>query len=135
MPKDLNASGLARKFSFRHALVPLIWATLIVFLHGIPGSDLALRDWTVLFHLDKLAHAAIFTILSCSVFIALGKSGRIRQYKLFALFGLSLFGIVLEFSQGLWFHQRDTSGMDMLADFLGVILGRVAFRLIYGCWN
>ena len=38
MPKDLNASGLERAFPWRHALIPLIWALLILGLHAIPGD-------------------------------------------------------------------------------------------------
>jgi hypothetical protein len=132
MGKGLNASSLVRNFCFRHASIPLLWSALILALHAIPGSDMAFQDWTALFHVDKLLHAGVFAVLSCSVFIALGKSGRIHKYKVFALIGLSLFGVFLEFAQGLWFHQRATSIMDMSADFLGVILGRWGFRLIYG---
>ena len=135
MPKDLNASGLERAFPWRHALIPLIWALLILGLHAIPGSDLHLRDWTVVFHVDKLIHAAMFGFLSFSVFVALGKAGNIRKYKAFAILGLSIYGVSLELAQGLWFFQRDASVLDMGADLLGVLLGRIAFRLIYGCWN
>jgi VanZ family protein len=135
MPKDLNASGLERAFPWRHALIPLIWALLILGLHAIPGSDLHLRDWTVVFHVDKLIHACMFGVLSLSVFVALGKAGTIRKYKAFAILGLALYGVLLELAQGLWFIQRDASVLDMVADFAGVLLGRVAFRLVYRCWN
>lgn len=135
MPKDLNASGLERAFPWRHALIPLIWAVLILGLHAIPGSDIHLRDWTVVFHVDKLIHVAMFGVLSFSVFVALGKAGSIRKYKVFAILGLTIYGVSLELAQGLWFFLRDASFLDMAADLLGVLLGRVAFRLIYGCWN
>ena len=135
MPRDLNASGLERAFPWRHALIPLIWALLILGLHAIPGSDLHLRDWTVVFQVDKLIHACMFGVLSLSVFVALGKAGTIRKYKAFAILGLALYGVLLELAQGLWFIQRDASVLDMVADFAGVLLGRVAFRIVYLCWN
>lgn len=135
MPKDLNASGLERSFPWRQAFIPMIWALLILGLHAIPGTDIQLRDWTVIFHVDKLIHACMFGVLSLSVFVALGKSGSIRKYKAFAILGLILYGVLLELAQGLWFIQRDASVLDMVADFVGVLLGRVAFRLVYRCWN
>jgi VanZ family protein len=77
----------------------------------------------------------MFGVLSLSVFVALGKAGTIRKYKAFAILGLALYGVLLELAQGLWFIQRDASVLDMVADFAGVLLGRVAFRLVYRCWN
>jgi VanZ family protein len=135
MAQDLNASGLERTFPWRHALIPLLWSVLILGLHAIPGSDLEFRDWTAMLHVDKAIHAAMFGVLSCSVFIALGKSGNIRKYKIFTIFGLALYGVSLELAQGLWFVQRDASVLDMIADLTGVLAGRMAFRVIYGCWN
>lgn len=116
-------------------MIPLIWALLILGLHAIPGSDIQLRDWTVIFHVDKVIHACMFGVLSLSVFVALGKAGTIRKYKAFAILGLILYGVSLELAQGLWFIQRDASVLDMVADFAGVLLGRVAFRIVYLCWN
>ena len=135
MSKDLNATGLDRAFPWRHALIPFCWSLLVLGLHAIPGSELELGDWTSVFHVDKLIHAGMFAVLSCSVFIALGKSGSIRRYKIFAILGLVLYGVSLELAQGIWFVQRDASVLDMVADLAGVFAGRLAFRVIYGCWN
>ena len=135
MAKNLNASGLGYVLHFRHALPSLCWSILIFGLHAIPGSDLDLNDWTGLFHFDKLMHLAMFAVLSSSTFIALGKSGSIRRYKFWAISGLAFFGVSLELAQDLWFLEREASVMDLIADVLGVFVGRLAFRLIYGCWN
>ena len=74
-------------------------------------------------------------MFTLSLFIALGKAGSIRKYKAFGILGLILYGVSLELAQGLWFIQRDASVLDMVADFAGVLLGRVAFRIVYRCWN
>ena len=76
-----------------------------------------------------------FMFLSSSVFIALGKSGSVRQYKWFAAGALVMYGFGLEFEQGIWFEGRTSSFGDMFADGLGVGAGRLLFRWIYGCWN
>ena len=127
MPKDLNASGLERAFPWRHALIPLIWALLILGLHAIPGSDIQLRDWTVIFHVDKVIHACMFGVLSLSLFVALGKAGSIRKYKAFAILGLILYGVSLELAQGLWFIQRDASVLDMVSGFCRCFIGPSCF--------
>lgn len=135
MRGDLNDTGVSRDFQFRLALMPMTWALLILGLHAIPGSDLPQETLLDLLHADKAVHLALFAILSSSVFVALGKSGNIRKYKWYAGFVLVSYGIGLEFAQDLWFEGREASWGDILADGLGVLAGRVAFRGIYGCWN
>ena len=135
MRGDLNESGVAGEFQLRHAVVPVLWALLILGLHAIPGKDLPQSNWLGELHMDKLIHLMMFMFLSSSVFIALGKSGSVRQYKWFAAAVLVMYGFGLEFAQGIWFEGRTTSFGDMLADGLGVGAGRLLFRWIYGCWN
>lgn len=134
MRGDLNDTGISRAFQWRHAMMPLSWALLIFGLHAIPGSELPEQSWELL-HVDKLIHLAMFAVLSASVFVALGKSGTIRKYKWYAGVMLCFYGIGLEFAQDVWFDGRFASVGDMLADGLGVLAGRLAFRGIYGCWN
>ncbi|MGB0195628.1 MAG: VanZ family protein, partial [Flavobacteriales bacterium] len=128
MRGDLNDTGISREFQFRHAVLPLIWALLILGLHAIPGADLPQETLLGLLHADKAVHLVLFGILSSSVFVALGKAGNIRMYKWYAGFGLIAYGIGLEFAQDLWFEGREASWGDILADGLGVLAGRVAFR-------
>lgn len=135
MRGDLNDTGIERVFLWRHAVIPAFWMALILLFHAIPGTDLPQQAFFQVFHFDKLMHLVMFALLSSSVFIALGKSGVIRKYKWFAALGLIFYGIGLEFAQDLWFIERYASVADMIADGLGVLLGRLAFRAIYGCWN
>lgn len=135
MRGDLNDSGINRDFQFRHAIMPMTWALLILGLHAIPGSDLPQETLLDLLHADKAVHLTLFAILSSSVFVALGKAGNIRKYKWYAGFVLVAYGIGLEFAQDLWFEGREASWGDIVADGVGVLAGRVAFRGIYGCWN
>ena len=135
MRGDLNDTGISREFQFRHAMMPLAWALLILGLHAVPGSDLPQESLLDLLHADKVIHLGMFAVLSSSVFVALGKSGSIRKYKWFAGLALFFYGIGLEFAQDLWFVGREASWGDILADGLGVLAGRLAFRGIYGCWN
>ena len=135
MRGDLNDFGVSRDFSWRHFMVPIHWALLILGLHAIPGSDLPAQHWMDMVQMDKLLHVIMFAILSSSVFVALGKSGSIRKYKWFVGAMLVMYGIGLEFAQDLWFEEREASIGDIVADGLGVLAGRVLFRRIYGCWN
>ena len=135
MGQDLNATGIDRAFPWRDALTPLVLSLLIFWLHAVPGTDLGPVNWTAFFHVDKWVHALMFGVLSTSSFIALGKSGNIRRYKVYMMVAIILYGIGLEFAQGLWFVDRYASWGDILADVVGVFIGRVVFRLIYGVWN
>ncbi len=135
MRGDLNYTGIEREFQWRHSGVPTFWALLILGLHAIPGTDLPQANWLGELHMDKLIHLIMFMFLSSSVFIALGKSGSVRKYKWYAGSALVMYAFGLEFAQGIWFEGRTTSFGDMLADAVGVLTGRLLFRLIYGCWN
>ena len=135
MRGDLNDTGIEREFQWRHSGVPTFWALLILGLHAIPGTDLPQTNWLGELHMDKLIHLIMFMFLSSSVFIALGKSGSVRKYKWYAGSALVMYAFGLEFAQGIWFEGRTTSFGDMLADAVGVLTGRLLFRLIYGCWN
>ena len=134
MRGDLNDTGIRRAFQWRHVMIPISWALLIFGLHAIPGSELPEQSFELL-HVDKLIHLAMFSVLSASVFVALGKSGTIRKYKWYAGVMMCMYGVGLEFAQDVWFEGRFASVGDMLADGLGVLMGRLAFRGIYGCWN
>ena len=135
MRGDLNDTGIDREFQWRHSAVPTFWALLIFGLHAIPGKDLPQASWLGEMHMDKLIHLMMFMFLSSSVFIALGKSGSVRKYKWFAGSALLIYAFGLEFAQGIWFEGRTTSFGDMIADGIGVGIGRLLFRWIYRCWN
>jgi len=135
MRGDLNDTGISREVQLRHLVMPLTWALLIFGLHAIPGTDLPQATWFDLLHVDKVIHLVMFAVLSSSAFIALGKTGTIRKYKWYAGLALVMYGIGLEFAQDVWFVGRQASWSDILADGVGVLAGRVAFRAIYGCWN
>ena len=135
MRGDLNDTGIDREFQWRHSAAPTFWALLIFGLHAIPGKDLPQASWLGEMQMDKLIHLMMFMFLSSSVFIALGKSGSVRKYKWFAGAALLIYAFGLEFAQGIWFEGRTTSFGDMIADGIGVGIGRLLFRWIYRCWN
>ena len=135
MRGDLNDSGISRDYQWRHYIVPASCALLIFGLHAIPGEDLPSSTMLDMLNADKLIHLVMFGVLSASVFVALGKSGSIRKYKWIAGGALLMYGIGLEFAQDIWFAGRFASIGDMLADGLGILAGRLAFRGVYGCWN
>lgn len=132
---DLNATGIERPLPLRHIMFPALWALVIFALHALPGNEVPQQDWLRIFQVDKVVHLSMFAVLSLSLFIALGKSGVTRKYKIVVLIGCVLYGIVLEMAQDVWFLDRYASVADILADTVGVFIGRIAFRGIYGCWN
>jgi VanZ family protein len=58
---------------------------------------------------------------------SLAKKSQTLQLYLTAIIFPMLFGVAIELAQHLWFSQRTGDGWDILANFIGIIIG---FRLV-----
>ena len=121
---------LARHFTFT-----LIWASIILILYGIPGSNLpSVRFWKLL-EPDKAVHAGIFLILMCSLTFSIFKQHKFKTLKRNSLRSSALicfmYGTVLELLQGSLFSERFTDVYDILANAIGVFLGIVILKIFF----
>ncbi len=126
----------ALKSFIRHISVPACWATFIFFMHSIPGLDITYDDPWQLVKFDKLAHMGMFAVLVLTIMVAFRKQGYSRTLrnharKMAMLMSIT-YGGILEYFQGSLFPQRVTDPMDFVANTLGVFLGIVLFRIVYG---
>ncbi len=116
--------------------VPLCWAVFILFMHGIPGSELIYKDPWRLFRFDKMAHMALFAIFVVTLNIGFRKQSHFRRPRIharkFSVVVAIVYGGLLEFSQSHLFEKRCTDPIDFLADMIGAFGGLILFRLIYG---
>ncbi len=121
---------------WKHNLPAFLWAAMILLLCGIPGENLPDTSYWDFLHLDKLAHAGMFAILTVLMIVGHLKqhsSGILRYYaKSFTVLVSVLYGVLIEIGQRLLFVDRDLEVYDMLGNALGALLGVVAFRVIYG---
>lgn len=117
---------------FRHWLPAIGWAAVILALYATPGADFPeLEGWNLL-RIDKIAHFCIFTIFFVVMKVAMIKSGATSRVWLTTVLTGCVYGISLEVIQGAIFVGRFFEWSDLAANVLGVLVGDVIFRLIYG---
>lgn len=120
---------------WRHFTFTFIWASMVLILYAIPGSNLpSVRFWKLL-EPDKAVHAGIFLILMCSLTFSVFKQHRYKRLKRNSLRSSALicivYGTVLELLQGSLFSERFTDVYDILANAIGVLLGIVILKLFF----
>lgn len=120
---------------WRHFSFTFIWASIILILYGIPGSNLPSVSFWKLLEPDKAVHAGIFLILMCSLTFSVFKQHRYKTLKRNSLRSSALicivYGTVLELLQGSLFSERFTDVYDILANAIGVLLGIVILKLFF----
>lgn len=77
---------------------------------------------------DKAVHLLMYLVLGATLtWECLAKKSKTLQLYLTALIFPMLFGVAIELVQHFWLPQRTGDGWDILANFLGIIIG---FRLV-----
>jgi VanZ family protein len=127
----VNKSGILRM------ITPLLFVVIsLTFLLLLPGNDLEASDWWETYKIDKLVHIVTFSILSLSTSITLSKLRVLidTNYRLMTLILVvcTIFGTILEFLQQELRVGRSAELLDIVADCIGVLLGFVIFRIVYG---
>lgn len=127
----MNKSGILRM------ITPLLFVVIsLTFLLLLPGNDLEASDWWETYKIDKLVHIVTFSILSLSTSITLSKLRVLidTNYRLMTLILVvcTIFGTILEFLQQELRVGRSAELLDIVADCIGVLLGFVIFRIVYG---
>lgn len=122
--------------SFARPYVPALgWAMLTLGLYAIPGSDMPSNGFWEVLSLDKVGHASVFAVLSCSLIVAFRRqlqSERLRSRAFVYAVGAALvYGGLLEWLQGQAFQQRTSDWLDFAANVVGCFLGVLIFRFIY----
>ena len=118
-------------------ITPLLFVVIsLTFLLLLPGNDLEASDWWETYKIDKLVHIVTFSILSLSTSITLSKLRVLidTNYRLMTLILVvcTIFGTILEFLQQELRVGRSAELLDIVADCIGVLLGFVIFRIVYG---
>ena len=127
----MNKSGILRM------ITPLLFVVIsLTFLLLLPGNDLEASSWWETYKIDKLVHIVTFSILSLSTSITLSKLRVLidTNYRLMTIILVvcTIFGTILEFLQQELRVGRSAELLDIVADCVGVLLGFVIFRIVYG---
>lgn len=80
---------------------------------------------------DKFLHILCWGVLTLSLRLALMSQGRRLPW---AALGLFAYSVVVEIGQ-IWVPNRMFSGLDLVANGVGVLLGLVGARLGDGLWR
>lgn len=108
-------------------ILAIVWVIIIAVLHAIPGSDIPKIDFADFFQLDKLIHAAIFSIGIYLFAIAIVEQQK-KHFLSYLTVSFIAYGLLLEVLQDLIFIQRSTDLLDWLADTIGVLIGVLIFK-------
>jgi VanZ family protein len=127
----VNKSGILRM------ITPLLFVVIsLTFLLLLPGNDLEGSSWWETYKIDKLVHIIAFAVLALSSSITLSKLRVLidTNYRLMTLILVvcTIFGTILEFLQQVLRVGRSAELLDIVADCIGLLLGFVIFRIVYG---
>lgn len=123
------STGLVYFLKLRANFLGWITVIAIVVLSILPNSALTPIHFKDLLHLDKLGHLGFYGAATFFFLIAPFQKETRSRRNLTICAGLSLLGIVLECFQD-WIGQgRKWDTLDLLANFLGIILAFLFFLL------
>ena len=127
----MNKSGIFR------LITPSLFVVIsLTFLLLLPGDDLDGSSWWATYKIDKLVHIIAFAILALSTAITLSKLRVLIDvnYRLMTIILVvcAIFGTILELLQQELRVGRSAELLDIVADCVGVLLGFVIFRIVYG---
>ena len=128
-----------KKSGILRVLCPLLSVLFILtFLLLLPGNDLkgSSSSWWSTYHIDKVIHILAFAMLALSTSISLSKLRvfiRLNYGLMTLIFVVgSVFGTILEFLQQELRVGRAAELLDIVADSVGLLLGFLIFRTVYG---
>lgn len=114
---------LGDKTALGTALVGQVIATLAMLWPNLELSDVDVLIW------DKWVHFLVFTILYLLWAWALGSKGPRLKWTLKLVFGLLIYGIIIEFIQHYWYVSRKGDLMDVMANASGIFIGFLVLQL------
>lgn len=112
----------------------ILLAILIVLLSLAPASKFPTVSFWYIPYIDKIVHMTMYASIG---FVALCESRCKRQcigFHILIIFVIFLVSALIEVLQATVVSSRGAEWYDLLANFLGLLAGYAAFRLI-GAWR
>ena len=116
-----------KKFLNFYKFLFLIWFLFILIVSIYPGNLIGLilkGDPTTYPGGDKVSHFISYFLLGSLAFLSFEKSKKFKNRVLF----LILFSLIMEFLH-LFIHNRFYENLDLVMNFLGIIIGLSIFQL------
>ena len=117
--------GRIRWRAYVHGLPAAVWGGVLLALAVTPSLG-PFDEMVIIDHQDKLMHFVEYLVLaSLAAFALVRGTNRSREWQLrTAIVFPAAYGVLLELVQ-LLVPERDLSGLDMLANALGALVGGV----------
>ncbi len=120
---------------FKYNLGGFAWAIIILVLSMVPGDEMPDLSFWELFTFEKAAHIGVFAVLVFQLAMGFYKqySFRILRYHALQAATISavIYGGLMEVLQAVFSVGRHGDILDFVANCLGVLVGSVAFHLLF----
>jgi hypothetical protein len=107
--------------SFKILTPPILWASFIAFLCGLPGKDIPHISFLELLSFDKFVHAFVFFVLVILIYRATKKTPNRKNALVYALCLSIPYGGILEIMQQELFEDRTADLFDFIANTFGCL--------------
>ena len=117
----------------KYYLPAMGWAVVILVLSAMPSQQLPQID---IISIDKIGHLGVYWILTMLILWGASKQPdanlKIWSQSLSIILAIgTIYGILIELMQYLFFPGRYFEILDALANFVGCILGIISFKLLF----
>ena len=100
---------------------PILWASFIAVLCGLPGKDIPHISLLELLSFDKFVHAFVFFVLVILIYRATKKTPNRKNALVYALCLSIPYGGILEIMQQELFEDRTADLFDFIANTIGCL--------------
>ena len=100
---------------------PILWASFIAVLCGLPGKDIPHISLLELLSFDKFVHAFVFFVLVILIYRATKKTPNRKNALVYALCLSIPYGGILEIMQQELFEDRTADLFDFIANTFGCL--------------
>ena len=120
---------------FRRQWPAIVWALFILVITGIPGSYFpGITTFWEWLQPDKIVHVFVFAVLSFAILYGIRsqyiQNNRRYYYTVLAVGSTAVYGLLTEVLQYYVFIGRSGNVYDVLADFVGAIVGWILFNWV-----
>ncbi len=110
----------------------ILLAIVIALLSLAPASKFPIESVWYIPYIDKIVHIIMYASFGFVALMESHRTAKSRGFHFFILLGILLASALIEVLQATVVLSRGAEWVDLLANFLGLLSGYLAFRIIGG---
>ena len=110
----------------------ILLAIVIALLSLAPASKFPIESVWYIPYIDKIVHIIMYASFGFVALMESRRTAKSRGFHFFILLGILLASALIEVLQATVVLSRGAEWVDILANFLGLLSGYMAFRIIGG---